>query len=168
MPQGISLEEDVLKLIVYQFSWRVVVALDFIADDLHLLVYLLLGIGGVEDDVGEEVHGSGDMFLQDGGIIYRALLVGVGVEVASHALQAVEDMPSLASLGALEGDVLAEVSQSLFARLLVPSASVDLIAAIYHLAVGRQVDDAESIVECICIVFHLFNIFRQRYNYLFR
>lgn len=66
----------------------------------------------MEDDVGEEVHGSGDMFLQDGGIIYRALLVGVGVEVASHALQAVEDMPSLASLGALEGDVLAEVSQS--------------------------------------------------------
>ena len=55
-------------------------------------------------------------------------------------------MPSLASLGALEGDVLAEVSQSLFAQLLVPSASVDLIAAIYHLAVGRQVDDAEFIV----------------------
>ena len=149
-----ALEEDILELIVYQFGRRVVITLYLIAYYLHLLVYLLLWISGVEDNVGEEIHGSGYVLLQDGGIVYRALLVGVGIEVAAHALQAVEDMPSLASLGTLEGNVLAEVGQSLFARQLVAGASVYLIAALHHLAIRRQVDDAESIIECISIVFH--------------
>ena len=105
-----ALEEDILEFIVYQFGRGVVVTLYFIADYLHLLVYLLLWISGVEDNVGEEVYGSGDVLLQDGGIVYRTLLVGISIEVAAHALQAVEDMPSLASLGTLKGNVLAEVS----------------------------------------------------------
>ena len=80
VPQGMTLEEDILELIVYQFGRRVVITLYLIADYLHLLVYLLLGVSGVEDDVGEEIHGSGYVLLQDGGIVYRALLVGVGTQ----------------------------------------------------------------------------------------
>lgn len=65
-------------------------------------------------------------------------------------------MPRLAPLSALEGDVLAEMGESFFARLLIAGAGVYLITAIYNLAVGRQMDDAESVVECMCIVFHFY------------
>ena len=100
----------------------------------------------MEDDVGKQIHGSCDVLLQDGGVIHCALLVGVGIQVAAHALQAVENVPGFSALGALEGDVLAEVSQAFLARLLVAGTGIYLIAAIHHLAIRWQVDDAESIV----------------------
>ena len=65
-------------------------------------------------------------------------------------------MPRLAPLSALEGDVLAEMGESFFARFLIAGAGVYLITAIYYLAIGRQMDDAESVVECMCIVFHFY------------
>ncbi len=135
MSERTPLEEKILEFIVYQFGWRVIVTLYLIADYLHLLVYFRLRIDGVEDDVAEQIYGSCDVLLENGGVIHRALLVGVSIEVASHALQTVEDVPGLATLGALEGDVLAEVSQSLLARHLVSGASVNLIAAVHHLAI---------------------------------
>ena len=110
----------------------------------------------MEHDVGKQIHCPGDVLLQDGRIIYGALLVGVGIEVAAHALQAVENVPRLAPLSALEGDVLAEMGESFFARFLIAGAGVYLITAIYYLAIGRQMDDAESVVECMCIVFHFY------------
>ena len=146
MPQRRTLEEDILEFIIYQFGWRIIIALNLIADHLHLLVYLRLRINRVEDDVGKQVHCSCDVLLQDGRVINRALLVGVGIQVAAHALQAVENVPRLASLGALEGDVLAEMRQPLLARLLVAGAGVYLVAAIHHLAIRWQMDDAESVV----------------------
>ena len=60
----------------------------------------------MEHDVGKQIYCSGDVLLQDGRIIYGALLVGVGIEVAAHALQAVENVPRLAPLSALEGCLL--------------------------------------------------------------
>ena len=146
MPQRRTLEEDILKLIIYQFGRRIIIALYLIADYLHLLVYLRLRINRVEDDVGKQIHGPCDVILQDGGVIHRSLLVGVGIQVAAHALQTVENVPGFSAFGALEGDVLAEVSQTLLARLLVAGAGIYLVAAIHHLAVRWQVDDAESVV----------------------
>ena len=60
-----TLEEDILELIVNQFGWRIIIALNLIADYLHLLVYLRLRINRVEDDVGKQVHGPCDVLLQD-------------------------------------------------------------------------------------------------------
>ena len=135
VPQRRTLEEDILELIVNQFGRRIVIALYLIADNLHLLIYLRLWINRVEDDVGKQVHGPCDVLLQDGGVIHRALLVGVGIQVAAHTLQTVEYVPGFSAFGALEGDVLAEVSQALLARLLVAGTGVYLIAAIHHLAI---------------------------------
>ena len=146
MPQRRTLEEDILKLIINQFGRRIIIALYLIADYLHLLIYFRLRINRVEDDVGKQVHGPCDVLLQDGGVIHRALLVGVGIQVAAHTLQTVENVPCLAAFGALEGDVLAEVSQAFLARLLVAGAGIYLVAAIHHLAIRWQVDDAESVV----------------------
>ena len=146
MPQRRTLEEDILELIVNQFGRRIVIALYLIADHLHLLIYLRLRINRVEDDVGKQVHGPCDVLLQDSGVIHCSLLVGVGIQVAAHTLQTVENMPRFPAFGALEGDVLAEVSQALLARFLVAGTGVYLIAAIHHLAIRWQVDDAESVI----------------------
>ena len=146
VPQRRTLEEDILELIVNQFGRRIVVALYLIADYLHLLVYFRLRINRVEDNVGKQVHSPCDVLLQDGGVIHRALLVGVGIQVTAHTLQTVEYVPRLAAFGALEGDVLAEVSQPLLARFLVAGTGVYLIAAVHHLAIRWQMDDAESVV----------------------
>ena len=146
VPQRRTLEEDILELIIYQFGRRIIIALYLIADYLHLLIYFRLRINRVEDDVGKQVHGPCDVLLQDGGVIHRALLVGVGIQVAAHTLQTVENVPRFPAFGALEGDVLAEVSQALLARLLVAGAGIYLVAAVHHLAIRWQVDDAESVV----------------------
>ena len=135
MPQRRTLEEDILELIIYQFGRRIIIALYLIADHLHLLIYFRLRINRVEDDVGKQVHGPCDVLLQDGGVIHRALLVGVGIQVAAHTLQTVENVPGFSAFGALEGDVLAEVSQALLARFLVAGTGIYLIAAVHHLAI---------------------------------
>ena len=135
MAQRRTLEDDVFEFIINQFGRRIVVTLYLIADYLYLLVDFRLRINRMENDVGEQIYGSCDVLLEDGGVINRAFLVGVGVQVASHALQTVENMPRLAALCALESNVLAEVGKSFFARLLVSGAGVNLVTAIHHLAV---------------------------------
>ena len=146
MAQRMAVEEDVFKLVEDELGGRVVVAIYLVADHLHLLVDLRLRIGGMEHNVGEQCHGAREVLLEDGGVVARVLLVGICVKTSAHLLQAVEDAPGAAPLRSLEGNVLAEVGQSLFARQLVAGASVYLIAAIHHLAIRWQVDDAESVV----------------------
>ena len=134
MAQRRTLEDDIFEFIINQFGRRIVVTLYLIADYLYLLVDFRLRINRMENDVGEQIYGSCDVLLEDGGVINRALLVGVGIQVASHALRTVENVPRLAALCALESNVLAEVGKSFFARLLV-SAPALTVTAIHHLAV---------------------------------
>ena len=127
------MEHGVLHLVVYEVGGRVVVALYLVADDLHLLVYLGLWVRAVEHYVGEQVHGTGYVVAQYGGVVHGLLLVGEGVEVAAHALEAVHDVPCAAVRGALERHVLAEVGHALLAWELVARAGVHGIAAVHHL-----------------------------------
>ena len=76
MAQRMALEDQILKLVIDQFGGGVVVTLDFIADDLHLLVYLMLGIQAVEDNVCQQIHRLHEMILRNGGIEHGILLVG--------------------------------------------------------------------------------------------
>jgi hypothetical protein len=130
--QGMTVEDDVLELVVDKFRRRIVVALYLVANHFHLLVNLVLGIDGMEDDVGEQVHGPGKMSLEDGRVVDGVLLARECVEVAAHALQAVQHMPGLAALRSLEGDVLAKMGQSLLALLFVTSTAIHLIATIHY------------------------------------
>ena len=52
-----ALEELVLKLIIDQFCGRVVITLDFIADDILLMFYLCGRVDTVEDDICQQVDG---------------------------------------------------------------------------------------------------------------
>ena len=105
----------VLEFVVDKLGRGVVVAFYLVADDFYFLVELCLWIGGVEDDVGEKVYGSGHMVVEDGCIVDGGLFCGVSLEVAPYALQAVENVPGSATNSSFEGGVLAEVCKSLLA-----------------------------------------------------
>ena len=66
----------------------------------------------MEDYVAQEVHGAWKVLLLHGSVEHRYLLVGKGVEVASHTFQTVAYVPCPSALGALEGHVLAEVGHA--------------------------------------------------------
>ena len=143
MSERMSAENGVLEEVVHEFGGRVVVALYLVYDHLYLLVYLRLRIGAVKDDVGEQVYGAVDVLLQYGGVIHRLLLVGEGVEVATHALQVAQYLHRAAALRALESDMLAEVRHALLAsEFFVACAGTHSVAAIHHGLGGRQVDYA--------------------------
>ena len=140
-----TLEKQVLKLVVDQFCRRVVVALYLVADDLHLLVNLHLRILAVEDDIRQQFDGQTEVVAVDGGIKRGIFLIGKSVELAAHTLQGVDNLQGVALTGALEGHVLAEVGQSLLAGGLVARAGGNLIAAIHHRRRRRQMNHAEAV-----------------------
>ena len=128
-----AFEKNIFEFIVNQFCRRVIITLDFIADYLHFLVNLLLGVLAVEHDVGEQIHGLLEVFFGDGCIVDGVLLVGEGVQFTAHAFQGIDDLQGIAALCPLEGHVLAEVGDTFFAWVLVTGAGCYLIAAVDHL-----------------------------------
>ena len=88
--ERMSAEYGVLKLVINQFGRRVVVTFNLVAYHLNLLVNLCLRIRAVEHHVGKQVDSPCDVLLQQCRIEHRVLLVGEGVEVASHLLQPVQ------------------------------------------------------------------------------
>lgn len=90
--EGCALEDEIVELIVDELRRRVVVRFYLVADDLHLLCYLLLGIGAVENDVGEHVDSLRQTVLEDCGIVHRVGFRGVGVEISADALEGLDDI----------------------------------------------------------------------------
>ena len=130
VPQRMPLEEHVLELVEDELRRCVVIAFYLLADHRLLAFEFGFRIFAAEHDVGEQVDGAPYMLVEDGSIIGRGLLCRESVEVASHALQVVDDLHGRAVTGALEGHVFAEVGKSFLARQLVASAGSNLIAAI--------------------------------------
>ena len=130
MAEGMTFEEDILKLVVDQFGWRVVVTLDLIADDFHFLVDLLLWIQAVEHDVCQHIDGLSKMLLRDGGIEAGVFFVGEGVEFTAQSLDGIDNLEGIAPCGALEGHVLTEMGEPFFVWQLVARAGGNVIAAI--------------------------------------
>ena len=79
----------------------------------------MLRIGATEHDVGEQVDGSRQVLTHHRGIVDRVLFVGKSIQVAAHGLQAVQYLQGVAAVRTLEGDMFAEVGQSLLAWLFV-------------------------------------------------
>ena len=161
VPQGVPAKKQVLKLIVNQFGRTVVVGGYLVAHHLNLLVELLLRIGGMENDVGEQIYRHGEMVFQYGGIIHGVLLGGEGVEVAAVTLKTVEHLQGTAAHGALERDMLAEMGQSFLARHLVTGAGANAIATIYHRRRRGVMDEAQTAGQCMCVISHDVDCFTE-------
>src|SRR3712207_5771549 len=67
--QRMAVEYHVLKLVKYEFGRTIVVTFNLITDNFHLLIYLVLRINRVKDDVGQHVDGPGSVFFQDGSVV---------------------------------------------------------------------------------------------------
>ena len=146
-PEGAAFEEHGLEIVEYQFRGGILVTLYFIADNLHFLVDFRLGIDTVEHQVGKNVHSIGEEIAEDGGIIYRFLLVGEGVEVASEAFQAVVDVETSPAFGAFESHVFDKMSHAGVGRLFVAGTGLDDVAAVDHVGLSGFEDDAQAVLQ---------------------
>ena len=161
-------KEQFLEVVEYQFRRAVLVTLDFVDDDLHLLVNLVLRIGAVENDVREQLYGSWEVFDEESTIYHGFLLVRIGVQVAAHMFHAVYDVPRVAFLRPLEHQMLHKVCHALLVVRLVACAGVDGKAAISHFRGVSGMDDPQPVGECMGVVYHCFfvhfDFMQQKYE----
>jgi hypothetical protein len=85
------------------------------------------------------------VFGQEGTIHYCFLLVGVGVEVTSHMLHPVEDVPSVTFLCSFEKKVFHEMRHPLFVVGFIASTGIDGKATIGHGRCVRSMDKTDSV-----------------------
>ena len=81
--------------------------------------------GGVEDEVGEQVEGGGDVFVEDLDVEADGFFAGEGVEVAADGVDFAGELLGGAGGGALEDHVLEEVGDAVDGERLVARAGVD-------------------------------------------
>ena len=94
------------------------------------------------------------MLYRYGRIENGIFLISKGIKVATHTLKLVYDGSRSVSLSTLECNMLAEMSQTLVAWLLVASTSLYLVSAICYLRGIWQMDYSKSIVKSCNIIFH--------------
>ena len=90
-----------------------------LADDV------LGGEGGVEDEVGEEVEGGGNVFVEDFDGEADGLFAGEGVEVAADGVDLAGELLGVAGGGSFEYHVLNEVGDAVEGGGFVAGAGGD-------------------------------------------
>ncbi len=110
--EGVALPEVLGEGFVNEVVGVVLVHLDLFEDDALFAGELVGGEGGVEDEVGEDVEGGGDVLVEDFDIEADGLFAGEGVEVAADGVDFAGDLLGGAGGGALEDHVLDEVGDA--------------------------------------------------------
>ena len=89
------------------------------------------------------------MLLRKSGINPSVLLRGIGVELTSHRIQAVQDVKGLPLVGAFKQGVLNEMRNAGFTlrSYFVPRACIDDQSAMRYGAVHMFVDDPKPVFE---------------------
>jgi len=60
-----SSEDDILKFVIDQFCWAIVIRFYLVTDYFHLFVNLLLWVGAMENNIRQKVYRTWEMVLQD-------------------------------------------------------------------------------------------------------
>ena len=90
MTEGMSLKQHILEFVVDEFCGRIVITLDFIADDINLMPDFMLREFTAEDNVRQQVDSPQKVLALNGSIKDGILLVGKGIQVATNAFQTVQ------------------------------------------------------------------------------
>ena len=120
-----------------------------LVDFLHDHVLLAGQFVGVHDrmlqNVGDDIDGQGQVFLQDLGVIRGVFAGRVGVQVPADGLDLLGDFQGAAAFGPLEGHVLQQVRNAVDGGGFVPGADLDPGAERYgfHRIHGVR-DDAKA------------------------
>ena len=150
MPKAVPLIDEVFKTVKNQVRRRVVVTLYLIHNHLTLPVHLMLRKGAVKHDVGNQFHRTFQMLPHEGSIHHRFLLVRVSIQVATHSLHPVNDVPRLPLLRSLKHHVFAEMRHPLFAHLLVTCANINADAAIRHIRRRWNLNQPQPVLKPMC------------------
>jgi hypothetical protein len=89
VPEGVPTKEYLLKVVEDEFYRIIFVAVYLLEDDSTFLIYLVLRISAVENDIGEQFQSTCEVLLQEGRVYDGLLLVGVGIEFTPHILHTV-------------------------------------------------------------------------------
>ena len=154
--QRMSAEYQVFEIVEYQFRRVVLVRLNLVDNDFRFFGYLAFGKSGVEDNIRQQFESASEVLGKEGGVNYRLLLIGIGVEVAAHILHPVQDVPRLALGSPLEDEVLHKVSHTLFVFQFVARTGVYGKATISHLGRRRFVDDAQPVSQRMQIALRIY------------
>ena len=86
----------------------------------------------MEHQIGQQFESPAEVFFHKDGIDECFFLCRIGVQLSSHILHPVQDMPGLPLFRPFEYHVLHKVSQSEFMRLLIPRSRIHGKTAIRH------------------------------------
>ena len=151
--QRTPLEEQRLKLVVYQLGRGIEVEIDFIGHHLSLLVQLPLGELRVGHQVAQQLHGPGQMHARENRVDHRLLLGRVGIQLAPHHLHAVEDMRRTPVGRTLEQRMLHEMGQPVVGLLLVAGTGIDRKAAIRNGRLRGPVYEPQAVGQGANLIF---------------
>lgn len=85
------------------------------------------------------------MFFQKGAVDHGLFLVGISVQIASHILHPVQDMPGFAFVCSLENEVFHKMGHTLLVRQLVACAGINGITAVSYIRRAGGMNDAKSV-----------------------
>jgi len=128
------------------------VHLDFFEDDLAFLADVLGIELGTENEIGDDVKGDGEMFVEDLGVETNLLFRGERVEHAADGVHFARDGFGGAALGAFENHVLDEMREAVFFRHFTARAVANPNADRDGTDVGHGLgDDHEAIAENVLL-----------------
>ena len=116
-------EMDGVKDVACDFFGDVVVAVDFLDDDVAFLFHFFLVKARVHEHVGDDVDGKRHVAAFDLGVKAGLLAGGVGFEVSAAVFDGVCDFQRGAVRCALEDEVLVKVAEPEFVRGFVAASS---------------------------------------------
>ncbi len=117
--EGVALPEVLGEELVDEVVGVVFVHFDFFEDDALFFGDVVGGEGGVEDEVGEEVEGGGDVFVEDLDVEADGFFAGEGVEVATDGVDFAGELRGGSGGGAFEDHVFDEVRDAVGGEGLV-------------------------------------------------
>ena len=150
--QGVPLVCQFLVLVVDEFRGSVIVGIDFLEDHILLACNLVQWESAVEQDIGEKLETTFQMLGERGGVDAGLFLRGEGVELATHAVDAVLDVVGAAVFGAFEEGVLDEMGHPFVVTAFVAAAHIDIHAGVGDPRRCVAQDDFDSVVESVIFV----------------
>jgi len=112
LTEGMTLPEILHEDFVDQGVGTVLVHFDFFEDDAALPGDFFGGENGIEDEVGQDVEGGGDVLVEDLDVEADGFLTGKGVEVATDGIDLAGDALGGPGFGSLEYHVLDEMGDA--------------------------------------------------------
>ena len=119
LAEGLVFPEVLGEELVDEDVGVVFVDFDLLKDDATLTLNVWVSEGGVEDQVGEDVEGDGDVVVEGLDAEADGFLAGVGVEVAADGVHFTGDVLGGAGAGAFEEHVLDEMGDAVGGGFLI-------------------------------------------------